>query len=83
LLRFSIVETRAEAYVLVMFSGRKSTVLPAADIDARLSAIEARQDVIDARISRIERRWAPSDQRGLEAALASLGRAVAKEARGS
>jgi hypothetical protein len=74
-----IVESRPKGYVLVMFQRPKSAGLMGVNVDERLAIIEARQDVIEARISRIERRWAPADQRGLDAALASLGRAVAKE----
>ena len=77
---FSVVETPLKSYVLPMFLTRKSAVLPDVNIASRLLVIEARQDVIEARIARIERRWAPSDQRGLESALASLGRTIEREA---
>lgn len=48
--------------------------------DRTLAEVIERIAVIEKRLSRIERRWAPGDQRGLETALADLGKAVAREA---
>jgi cob(I)alamin adenosyltransferase len=47
--------------------------------DRTLAELAEQIASIEKRLTRIERRWAPGDQRGLDAALADLGRAVARE----
>ncbi len=66
-----------------MFSWLKSSPdsrrMTHADKPVSSETIEARLADIEARLKLVERRWAPGDQRTLDAALAKLGEHVARE----
>lgn len=73
-----VVDPRQRNYIHAMFWNRKSSMV---DVPVNLETLDARVSVLEAELLRMTRRWAPGDQRDLNAALASLGRSVAREER--